>query len=138
MKLASNPEIYLQSENQQIAITKALEAKDTRALLTYWEYFVVSENNSKPNTVEAYLIDVKGFLVEYALLNELDLLDVTRQEASEYKNQLTNLYSPATVQRKLTSTRQFFEMLRHHQIIEFNPFAGVKGRKQVKVVNKIG
>ena len=137
MKLISDNEICTQNEKQQrIAIVGAIEAKDTKVLLDHFEYFTISEHNSKSKTVEAYLLDVKGFLAEYAFDNDVDLLDVTRKEASEYKNQLTN-YSSATVQRKLTSTRQFFEMLKYHQIIEFNPFEGVKGRKQVKAINKI-
>ena len=137
MELVNNSEIDMQSEKQQrIAITKAIQLKDTRALLAHFEHFIVSEYNSKPKTIEAYERDVKSFLERCFTDNPIDLLDVTRKQASEYKNQLAH-YSPATVQRKLSSTRQFFEMLRHHQIIEFNPFEGIKGRKQVKRINKI-
>lgn len=98
------------------------------------------QNFLSDHTRSAYAIDFRSFAKSLEergrILNGPE--DVTRNDAIEFRNFLKDIYAPKTIHRKLSSLSSLFKELQNAQIIELNPFIGVKRPKAINVKNPKG
>ena len=81
----------------------------TNALIEEFRNYLTEEEKS-PATLEKYIRDVTGFF------EWLSDCEITKKTVLSYKEHLTELYAPASVNSILSSLNSFFEFNEHHEL----------------------
>ncbi len=77
-----------------------------------------SERSSSNNTIESYNRDLNDF-IEFIGLSAVETIDINL--IRKYVSVLAKKYSKASISRKISAIKQFFEFLFSEKIIETNP-----------------
>ena len=98
---------------------------DILAAFQAWMRLDVADGNASPETLRCYLGDVRQHLVW------LDEEGITPAQAGEedikaYRAHLIETYAVASVGRKLTAVRRFYQMAHNRGAVAHNPADGVK------------
>jgi site-specific recombinase XerD len=104
------------------------DQKTDKLLQAFGRY--LEKNDKHDNTVRSYLNDCRQFLqwIADTLGPDAPLSEVTRSDVHDYRGfLLTRKTSAASVNRKLTALRQFFEYCIGESIIQQNPVALIPG-----------
>lgn len=95
-------------------------------IFSLFEKFLQAERSYSPNTVEAYLRDVKGFFA-FSGLTEQDIPSISKAQIRKWLAFCQKEGAKrTTLNRKLASLRTFFKFLIRENITQTNPAAGVK------------
>lgn len=96
-------------------------------------FYLVSDKNASPNTIESYKGDIKKY-INY--LNEINIessIDVTQTIVLNYFINLKNSgKSAATVSRVMSSLKSFYKYLFMNKYIDFDPTYEIHGLKSEK------
>ena len=99
----------------------------------FWEFFTANIRN--PNTRMAYLMAAYRF-ADWCEARGLTLDRVEPMLVAAYIEQMTKVYSPATVKQALAAIRMLFDWLVVGQVVPFNPASSVRGPKHVVKTGK--
>ena len=103
------------------------------SLRQYLERFVIymiAERNASPYTVRNYRHEVEQFLRFIEEQEVSRLQDVDRRLARRYVAWLSDQgYERASIARRLSEVRTFFEYLRRERVLTVNPFETITGPK---------
>ncbi len=90
----------------------------------------LAEQGKHLNTIRSYGNDLRQFFSwsRNTFGEGMDLSDITRSDVQDFRAfLLTRNASPASVNRKVTALRQFFEFCLHRNIVSANPAADIGG-----------
>ncbi|MCZ7554847.1 MAG: tyrosine-type recombinase/integrase [Bacteroidia bacterium] len=90
----------------------------------------LAEHGKHLNTIRSYGNDLRQFFTwcRSTFGSELDLSMLTRSDVQDFRAfLLTRNASPASVNRKVTALRQFFEFCRNRDFISSNPASNIGG-----------
>lgn len=94
------------------------------------------EKGLSENTQIAYKKDVNLFF-NFLKINNVNLLNVNENNIREFFSFLKNKnYKPSSLSRKLSSLKQFYEILKEERYIDINPLNNLKSFKKVKILPK--
>ncbi|MDH7516193.1 MAG: tyrosine-type recombinase/integrase [Bacteroidota bacterium] len=113
-------------------------AETQRILLKFRRHLEKKRKN--PNTVRSYTNDVRQFLAWFSCTYgpECDLRRIERSDIMDFRTYLqTRRASYASVNRRLTALRQFFDMCVSTGLLETNPVADIAGVPPVPSIPSI-
>jgi len=99
-----------------------MKARDD--LIKEFMTYLTHERNYSELTKEAYAEDIKHFADFLKETGDDDLLGIDLSDARIYLSRLTDeKYNRASISRKISSLRAFYQYLLNHEFIEENPFS---------------
>lgn len=101
------------------------------ALLDHFVTFLRAERNLAPKTVDAYAIDIRGYLEKLAK-DDLTVEAVTREDVLEYLAFLGKRLSPRSRARHLASIRGFHRFLEDEKLCASDPTGDLDTPKHTK------
>lgn len=99
--------------------------------MTLFEDYLTNERHYSPLTNQAYTEDIKNFHEFLNETGEADFLTVSLSDARIYLSYLTDKeYARASISRKISSLRAFYQFLLNNDIISDNPFSYLHIKKK--------
>ncbi len=96
---------------------------------------LAAEKAASPNTIEAYRLDIEKFA---EFISPLSLTSVALQDLRNFVQYLQKQgYSARSINRKISSIRQFYQFLTSEDIITNNPTIEIDLQKQAKTLPKM-
>jgi len=103
----------------------------TKKWLNLFSDYLNNERHYSEHTNQAYIDDIKAFTVFLSETGEADLLAVELSDARIYLSYLTDRkYSRASISRKISSLRAFYQFLLNNEIVSDNPFSYLHVKKR--------
>lgn len=103
----------------------------TNKWLNLFSDYLNNERHYSEHTNQAYIDDIKAFTVFLSETGEADLLAVELSDARIYLSYLTDRkYSRASISRKISSLRAFYQFLLNNEIVSDNPFSYLHVKKR--------
>lgn len=99
--------------------------------MTLFEDYLTNERHYSPLTNQAYTEDIKNFQEFLNETGDMDFLTVSLSDARIYLSYLTDKeYARASISRKISSLRAFYQFLLNNDIISDNPFSYLHIKKK--------
>ncbi len=96
---------------------------------------LASERGASYNTISAYKLDLESF---EEFLKEINICNAKLENIREFISHLkTQEYSAKSINRKISSLRQFYQFLASEEVIEENPTIELELQKQAKKLPKM-
>lgn len=93
--------------------------------------YLNNERHYSSHTNQAYLDDIKAFVAFLSETGEEDLLNVNLSDARIYLSYLTDKkYARASISRKISSLRAFYQFMLNNEIVSDNPFSYLHVKKR--------
>ena len=109
-----------------------------KAYINEFETYLKEVKNSSSNTLESYLRDISQFSFYCDTLKLRSVSSIKSTHINEYIDSLLKAgKSPATITRVLASLRCYFEFLKHRDLVNESPVAGIKQAKTEKKLPEI-
>lgn len=99
--------------------------------VTLFENYLTNERHYSSLTNQAYTEDIRNFQAFLNETGEADFLNVSLSDARIYLSYLTDKeYARASISRKISSLRAFYQFLLNNDIISDNPFSYLHIKKK--------
>lgn len=99
--------------------------------ITLFEDYLINERHYSPLTSQAYTEDIRDFQQFLNETGEADFLTVSLSDARIYLSYLTDKeYARASISRKISSLRAFYQFLLNNDILADNPFSYLHIKKK--------
>lgn len=101
-------------------------------LITEFERYLLLDLDRSQNTISSYKLDLENFT---EFIKDTSLLEVNREDIQNYlKNLKENSYATSTINRALSSLKQFYLFLLRQGYIEVNPLELIDAPKKDKTL----
>lgn len=98
---------------------------------TLFSDYLTNERHYSAHTNQAYIDDIKSFVAFLEETGEEDLLAVNLSDARIYLSYLTDKkYARASISRKISSLRAFYQFMLNNEIVSDNPFSYLHVKKR--------
>lgn len=118
-----------------IIVSKKTNNDSFEKALTVFENYLLVERNYSEYTVSNYLKDVKDyneFLVQEGYGSPME--QISDRVSRYYISRLSSQYAKTSINRKISSIRTFYRLMKERGMITFNPFEETKTLKKDKVL----
>ena len=103
--------------------------------LTVFETYLMVERNYSQYTIDNYLKDVKDFIAFLDSEGYDSALDQTSDRVSRYYiSRMSNIYAKTSINRKISSLRTFYRLMKERGLVKFNPFEETGTLKKDKIL----